>query len=740
MPGLFDGIRTGLKGTLVNRKMVEVVGNNIANAANENYSRQEGRLTTSGAIFDGKLSFGQGVEIQKVLRIRDELLDKQLRATSSASSSYHTQLKWFKKIESLYNEPSEHGINQALSEFWEAWSELSTDPENFATRSNVIAQTDNLTSLIRNLDHKFVEFNQELTLEIEQIVKDINSLADDVAQLNKEIFRLETSGDNQANDLRDQRDFAMEKLAEKISFTAKNESNGMINLLVGQHPLVYQNRAENLITRIDPLDASKTQVLWENGDNDFEPSGGDIAAVMEMRDTLASQLREDMNQFVGTFIEEVNRIYSNGVSMDPKYRMESRLGFQSLGVSSSTSKLSMVPSGQYGSMHVSFYDSSGNLVRVAGIVVDEEDSLDDVVQKMNGIRGLNVETISSANNDGRVSMEIDAISGENNLGEVSFAVSNNEGGYDSSGFLSLVGFDQLEKSSNDSSTVPSLSGVDLTTLQTQLGEPDLSSVMSKQLNLSGTFTINAFETGSESTGKTNGIHVQQFIISVESSDSINSIMSKINNLTADHGAGISLNASNQLVLSSSAATDSEGNVSLSGGTNYLRLSFANTYQYPTVSEDEPPPLYNGKGDDTGILSKMQFNTWFQGDSASDIALDDFIDSADKVNTGYIFADGDNSMTLDLSSLQHANVAFGGNFTISEYYQNLVSQVGTNVRSVENQANNEDLVLQSFLRAKDQISGVNIDEELANMIIFQRAYEANARMIKTFSDMIDEFLD
>lgn len=740
MPGIFDGIRVGLKGTLAHRKMVEITSNNIANASNEDYSRQQAKLTTVGTVYEGSLPFGQGSEVQRIVRIRDELLDAQVRATSSTTSVFKTELKWLQKIESLYNEPSDSGINKALSDFWEAWSELSTDPENFATRSNAIAKTENLSELIRNVDKKLVDFIEEITVEKEQLITEINAFAKEIAELNRDIFRLEAGGDNQANDLRDMRDAAVGELANLVEVNVKESKNGMFNILVGQHYLVFHDKEEELKSRVNPLDASLRQVIWKNGDSEFEPNGGDIAGIIKVSETTIPEVRSDLNVFVDTLIKEVNKIYSNGVSLEPKTRIESRLGYEALGVTNSTTALNLVTSGSNGSIHVSFYDSSGKTIRSHGIVVDSGDSLDDIAQKLNGIRGLDAAVLSSNINDGKLALSLDVVSGSNSLGETSFAVSDNTGGFDTTGFLNLLGFSQTAKSTNTSSTAPTLTSVDLSTLQTTLGEPDVASVRSHALNMSGSFTINAFETGTESTGFTNGFHVQQLTVNVASTDTIDSVIAKVNAFTTNYGISMSVNASNQVELTSTAGTDSEGNLVAAGSTNNVRLSFANTYQYPSVSTDTPPTNFDGKGDNTGVLASLQFNTLFQGSTASDIALDGFITSSDKINAGYKNADGDNSMTLDMASLQHQKVAIDNTFTINEHYHNIVSEIGTDVQKVDNLANNEDLVLQSFLNAREQISGVNLDEELANMIIYQRSYEANARMIRTINEMIQEFLE
>lgn len=118
MPGLFDGMRISTSGIRVHRILEEVVGQNIANASNKNYTRQEVSLDTLGTVFDGQHFFGQGVEATKIERIRDELLDIELRYSASSSAQYAKELSWLTKIESVFNEPSDNGINFALSQFF----------------------------------------------------------------------------------------------------------------------------------------------------------------------------------------------------------------------------------------------------------------------------------------------------------------------------------------------------------------------------------------------------------------------------------------------------------------------------------------------------------------------------------------------------------------------------------------------------------------------------------------------
>ena len=91
MPGDFDGIRSARSGLMAHQTMMEVTGNNIANASNEDYTRQVASLDSMGSFSDGRHFFGQGVEVSEISRVRDELLDGQIRYTSSASEKLNIQ-------------------------------------------------------------------------------------------------------------------------------------------------------------------------------------------------------------------------------------------------------------------------------------------------------------------------------------------------------------------------------------------------------------------------------------------------------------------------------------------------------------------------------------------------------------------------------------------------------------------------------------------------------------------------
>lgn len=739
MPGLFDGMRISSSGLRVHSVLEEVVGQNIANASNEGYSRQKVTVNSLGSVITGNLIFGQGVQATQIERVRDELLDTQLRASSSDAATYSYKLSWLQKIQSLFNEPSDNGINAALSQFWTSWSQLAADPENLATRSTVMSRTGDLTNLLNTTSGKLSQYTQELDGELQQQVNDINTQMAQIAKLNADIFHIEAGRTVKANELRDERDACIDKLAADAGIQTREDVNGMINITIAGHLGVSGDKVEKLVVKSDIVDPSHKVVVWENGDRLGAVTSGKLSAILDLRDDVLGGYQGDLDTLASALISKVNELYSTGTGLQPQKLLESNLGYEALGVTKATAPLNLVEAGKSGAIHISFYDANDKLVRSQAIVIDSSDSLNDIAEKLDAIPGLNATVLNDDTHEGRLSLSLDTLSGENTLGEVGFTVTNPVAGYDTSGVLNLLGFSQTDKSTNTGSTAPVLTSRDLTELQQELGVGNVADVRSHALNLSGTFTINAYETATETPPYTDGNRVSQWAIHVDSSDSIDDIMDKVNALTTQYGLSMSFNAvTNKLELTSTAKTDDAGNI-MNGGTHTVRLAFINGYQYPAVTNDRPPEGYTGRGDNTGLFGKLQCNTLLQGSSAADIALDVSIVNPSQIHAGYSLSPGDNALALALTNLQYASVVGDSKSTFSENYGDTVSRIGNEVSLTQNLSDNEAAMLEGFKAERDSVSGVNLDEELANMIQYQKSYEANARALSTFSQLADELL-
>ena len=101
--------------------------------------------------------------------------------------------------------------------------------------------------------------------------------------------------------------------------------------------------------------------------------------------------------------------------------------------------------------------------------------------------------------------------------------------------------------------------------------------------------------------------------------------------------------------------------------------------------------------------------------------------------------GDNRNMLSLISLREANNLKDGTQSVYDIYNNAVSQVAVDTRSARANADTELALLQSVNDRRDGITGVNLEEEAANLIRYQQAYQAAAQIITTANDVFDTLL-
>src|SRR4051794_33899926 len=160
----FYGMQTSLRGLLAQQRMLDTTGHNIANASTKGYSRQEAtlaasqamQLQASGSAAATGAHLGSGVDVQGFRRVRDQFLDSQFRAQNTNVNDWSAQASALDSAELSLAEPGENGINQQLSKFWNAWSDLSKSPSDQAAKQALVQQANGLTDSIHSVREQMV--------------------------------------------------------------------------------------------------------------------------------------------------------------------------------------------------------------------------------------------------------------------------------------------------------------------------------------------------------------------------------------------------------------------------------------------------------------------------------------------------------------------------------------------------------------------------------------------------------
>ncbi|BBH23904.1 flagellar hook-associated protein 1 [Paenibacillus baekrokdamisoli] len=298
MSSTFHGIETAKRSLFTQTAALNTTGHNISNANTAGYSRQVVNMTASKPMeypglnrsnMPGQL--GTGVEFASITRIRETFLDDQYRNENKSLGSWEIQGNTLNKLQSIINEPSDSGLRTVLDNFWKSWSDLSKDPENVTgrkiVRENAIALTDALNQTSKQLS----DLNSDLTNNIQVKVNVINSTTTTIANLNREIQRVEGLGDN-ANDLRDQRDLLTDNLSKIVNISVANTPQGY-NISIGGLNLVTGGEAT--ATSVDALTSA-----YGAGDGTGDLNNGEVFGLLVSREKYVTDYQNQLDVLANT--------------------------------------------------------------------------------------------------------------------------------------------------------------------------------------------------------------------------------------------------------------------------------------------------------------------------------------------------------------------------------------------------------------------------------------------------------
>ncbi len=268
MSGLFATLNTSKGGMFAQQQYINVTSHNISNANTEGFSRQHIVLQTARpqTIAGGAGQIGTGVTVSSIERTRNQFLDYQIRKESSLLGNYGVRQDYLSEIEGIFNEPSDTGISELMSEFFDAWQTLSKNPEKSDART-VVAQK--AKALADELNHTYKKLNDtkdNAAKEIQSNLFEVNTILEQLNSINKEIITVTIAGNN-PNDLLDSRDLLLDELSTKFGIDTRNQ------ILNGITCKPEDNDSMNLIRNKDSQDINKlgfVNKLTKNADGSYD--------------------------------------------------------------------------------------------------------------------------------------------------------------------------------------------------------------------------------------------------------------------------------------------------------------------------------------------------------------------------------------------------------------------------------------------------------------------------------------
>jgi len=312
---LFGAIQGSANALSVNQLGLQVVSNNIANAATPGYIRQELIQAPAGGVRIGGSILGQGVEVVGVQQKVDNFVLQQLRAVQGKLAQSQTLQEANGQLETALSAFSDTDFANALSTFSNALQDVANQPGDAALRSLAVQRGVQLATGLNGLASQVQEVAGIANSQITEVAQDINRLTSSIATINKRIVELEggRSTNSDAGALRDERNKALDALSSLVNIEAFEQQSGAVTVLVGGDYLVADglNRQVKAVNAEGSLRGAQ-EVRLADTDSPLGVTGGKLKGLYDARDGASGKFLQGLNSVAKNVISEVNRVHSQG--------------------------------------------------------------------------------------------------------------------------------------------------------------------------------------------------------------------------------------------------------------------------------------------------------------------------------------------------------------------------------------------------------------------------------------------
>lgn len=320
MRSTFAGLDIAYRALQAQQQAIDVVNHNIANANTPGYSRQVAKFAStppysasSFSINAGPGQTGAGVDVIDVSRSRNAFIDYQIRLESQTLGRWERAKDTMRQVELVFNEPSDSGLSSLLTKFWQAWQDLTSAPQDAGARTALLEQAESMAVAFNRKHSQLNALRRDVDQQLRVGLDRTNLLAERIAAMNVQIVAVELTG-QRANDLRDQRDLALDELSRLARVSYGETPQGAMNVFVGGRALVSGSKAETLAVRPNTLGFA--DIVWEGDEAGVSLSDGELVGLRQVRDVEVPRYIADLQALGQELISRVNQVHSSGYGLD----------------------------------------------------------------------------------------------------------------------------------------------------------------------------------------------------------------------------------------------------------------------------------------------------------------------------------------------------------------------------------------------------------------------------------------
>lgn len=678
-----SAMQSAISGLQYTQTALRVISNNITNANTEGYTRKiavaESRNIPGEPV-------GVGVDLAAISRRVDEFLVRDFRIQQSGAGAAAVKDQYFQLAQDMFGAPgSSTAFVNTLNDLSTAFEALGVKPEGVSERISVVNRAADLAQQLNDIARQIQVLRKQADDEVSRAVETINEQLAIIADTNAKIVK-ETALGRPTGDLEDQRDQAILKVAEYIDVRTFTRDYGEVVLLTNGGKLLADTDA-HLLTHT-PANSLTTDVEYTDGttgidgidldgrDITSEIRSGRLAGLIAMRDEELPNLAAEIDRFAEALRDTINQVHNDGAPVPP---LNALSGTRSLPGGAAAAFAGT------GTARIAVVNADGTYaaaydLNLAGLGASA--TVADVVTAINtGLAGFATAAVTA----GRLTITAT---------DASQGIAIDEG-------TSQVGYGQSDNLA--ASGALGISG----TFEVRNGS-----------GLLGTVTVATTDTAS-----TVAAAIQALAGARASTLALSNGDVRID-VTSDDGSALSF-------------TDTAGNAAASLGLRDQSRAFSYYFGLNDF-------FVSSNASSTAAGISVRDDIAADPQLVATAALDTTTLGSIVAGTTVALASGDNTVANRLAAAFDSNASFraaGGiasvTTTLASYGGTVIARNSTLAAGAAERNTYLESVRSNLETRVGQVSGVNVDEELANTLLYENAYRASAQMLSTLKAILDE---
>lgn len=706
-----DILSIGLSGALTSERSLATASHNIANANTKGFSRQRVQVDTRPPQLAGIGALGTGVKVNNVKRIHDEFVSAEMRSNASIASSLQTNYDFTSQIDNMLADPNA-GLAPTIQSFFSAINNVSNDPSSQSSRQVLIGEANALSERFSYLDSRFESLRKGTNETLKSHVNDVNNLAKAIADVNWKIVLAREVTQGEPSDLLDQRERLLHELSEKVVVRSNEQEDGALNVFIGNgQTLVLGKRSASLDLKANQHDPSQLEVVYRNQGTDAIVTkfmkGGSIGGLLDFRENMIAGAQNELGRIAIGISKTFNDQHHKGMTL------ENKLGGDFFKAIDKSTPLTLPSNTNKGNYELKTTITNTDNLTVSDYMLNYNDGMYTLIREKDDAIIGKFNSLPQAIQSEGFTVELER--GTTIANGDSFKIRPTR-----------AAAREFEVAIERANEIAAAAPVRVRTSVHNMGEikaalenvadVNLPSFTLAQGVLSPTITVRFIDEN----------HIELLndkgkVIQAQQLNDQNKAIPATPGVPGEGGSPATpaipaISASRATTIKSLAEGDGENSDSsptdkLETGIFYDPEMGINLFPTPT-------------GMNTG------YNVQLTGRAK---AGDTFVIEFNRDGVG------NNVNALNLGELHSKPTLDNATSNYSEVYSQLVSRVGSKTHELDVNRKAQGILYEQTKAQREAVSGVNLDEEAADLVRYQQAYEANAKVIGAASEMFDTLI-